>query len=122
MEKLKVNEDIKPYTPEEQDLSPKLYSILTSYLRGRCVGLVRSFSKSKGGFRPWRALVTEYEPASRQRSVAVAQTLASYPSFPSTKSAMENVLDYEALVTPFDKFFWTRLPRRAEERNPHQMR
>ena len=45
VEQLKQNEDIKPYSPEEQDLSVKLYPILTPYLRGRCVGLVRSLGK-----------------------------------------------------------------------------
>ena len=103
VEQLKQSEDIKPYSAEEQDLSVKLYSILTSYLRGRCVGLVRSLAKTKDGFRLWRALVTEYEPASRQRSLAVAQALASYPSFPSSKSAMENILNYEALVAQFEE-------------------
>ena len=102
IEKLKPNEEIKPYSPE-QDLSTKLYSILTSYLRGCCVGLVRSLAKQKDGFRLWRALVTEYEPASRQRSLAVAQALASYPSFPTSKTAMENILNYEALVTQFEE-------------------
>jgi len=86
-EKLKPNEDIKPH---EQDLWMKLHSVLTSYLRGRCAGLVRSVAKQQDGFRLWRALVTEYEPASRQRSLAVAQALASYPSFPSSKTAMEH--------------------------------
>ena len=45
----------------------------------------------------------EYEPASRQRSLAVAQALASYPSFPSSKTAMENILNYKAFVTQFEE-------------------
>ena len=64
IEKLKPAEEIKPYTSDERDLSTKLYAVLTSYLRGRCVGLVRSFSKTKDGFRLWRALVTSGGPAS----------------------------------------------------------
>ena len=39
------------------------------------------WGKNKNGFWLWRALVTEYNPASRQRSLAVAQALASYPNF-----------------------------------------
>lgn len=46
VEQLKQNEDIKPYSPEEQDVSVKFYPILTSYLRGRCVGLVRRLGKT----------------------------------------------------------------------------
>eukprot|EP00435_Cladocopium_sp_Y103_P020525 s4238_g5.t1 len=77
--------------------------VLTSYLRGRCTSLVRSFSRTKDGFRLWRALVAEFEPPSRQRSLAVAQALASYQTFPTSKSALENVLTYEALVQQFEQ-------------------
>eukprot|EP00435_Cladocopium_sp_Y103_P043647 s2238_g12.t1 len=103
VEKLKGGEELKPYSPDEQDLSTKLYAVLTSYLRGRCMSLVRNFAKTKDGFRLWKALVTEFEPPSRQRSLAVAQALASYPSFSSSKSALENVLLYEALVQQFEQ-------------------
>lgn len=103
VEKLKVNEDLKPYSPEGQDLATKLYAVLTSYLRGRCVGLVRSFAKNKDGFRLWRALLAEFEPPSRQRSLAVAQALATYPPFTSGKSTLENILMYESLVQQFEE-------------------
>eukprot|EP00435_Cladocopium_sp_Y103_P023304 s2901_g5.t1 len=103
VEKLKPTEELKPYSPDERDLSTKLYAVLTSYLRGRCVGLVRSFSKTQDGFRLWRALLAEFEPPSRQRSLAVAQALASYPTFSSAKSALENVLMYESLVQTFEE-------------------
>eukprot|EP00435_Cladocopium_sp_Y103_P025443 s995_g6.t1 len=103
VEKLKPSEDLLPYSQDEQDLSTKLYAVLTSYLRGRCVSLVRSFAKSKDGFRLWRALLAEYEPPSRQRSLAVAQALASYPAFSNTKTALENVLMYASLVQTFEE-------------------
>ena len=103
IDKLKPSEDLKPYNADEQELSMKLCSILTPYLKGRCSGLVRSLSKTRDGFRLWRGLQAEFEPASRQRSLAVAQALASYPCFPASKSAMENILSYEALVQQFEK-------------------
>ena len=92
------------------DLSTKLYAVLTSYLRGRCSGLVRSFAKSRDGFRLWRAVIAEYEPPSRQRSLAIAQALASYPSFSSTKTALENVLTYESLVQQFEELSGQQYP------------
>ena len=103
VERLKAGEDLKPYSADERDLATKLCAVLTSYLRGRCVGLVRSFAASKDGFRLWRALVTDFEPPSRQRSLAIAQALAAYPSFDGKKSAMENVLTYESLVQTFEE-------------------
>eukprot|EP00435_Cladocopium_sp_Y103_P058050 s196_g20.t1 len=103
VEKLKPTEELKPYSANERDLSTKLYAVLTSYLRGRCVSLVRSFSRTQDGFRLWRALLAESEPPSRQRSLAVAQALASYPAFSSAKSALENVLTYESLVQTFEE-------------------
>ena len=110
VQKLKPSEDLKPYSPEEMDLSTKLYAVLTSYLRGRRSGLVRSFAKSRDGFRLWRAVIAEYEPPSRQRSLAIAQALASYPSFSSTKTALENVLTYESLVQQFEELSGQQYP------------
>jgi hypothetical protein len=103
IDKLKPSDDLNPYNAEEKELSTKLYSILMSYLKGRCGGLVRSLSKTRDGFRQWHALQAEFKPVSRQRSLAVAQALASYPCFPASKSAMENILSYEALVQQFEE-------------------
>ena len=110
VEKLKANDDLKPYSADEKDLSTKLYAVLTSYLRGRCAGLVRSFSTSRDGFRLWRALVNEFEPPSRQRSLAIAQALATYPTFDNKKSALENVLTYESLVQTFEELSGQKYP------------
>ena len=37
--------DPTKYSQIEKELSAKLYAVLTSYLRGRCVGLVRALQK-----------------------------------------------------------------------------
>ena len=47
IKQLKQNEDIKPFPPEEQVFSVKFYLIPTSYLRGRCVSLVRSLGEKQ---------------------------------------------------------------------------
>ena len=103
IDKLKPSEDLNPCNPKEKELSTKLYSILTSYWKGRCSGLGGSLSKTRDGFRLWCALQAEFEPVSRQRSLAVAQALASYPCFPASKSAVENILSYEALVQQIEE-------------------
>eukprot|EP00435_Cladocopium_sp_Y103_P030748 s1024_g7.t1 len=103
VEKVKAGEELKPHSPDEQDLSTKLYAVLTSYVRGRCMSLVRNFAKTKDGVRLCQRLVTEFEPLSRQTNLAMAQALAFYLSFSSPKSALENVLLYEALVQQFEQ-------------------
>ena len=92
------------YSVDEQGLSNKLYAILTSYLKGsKCLNLVRSEMKHKDGFRLWKQLHQEFLPSTRSRSLALAQALAGYPSFPKEKSVLECILNYEELVAQFEE-------------------
>eukprot|EP00435_Cladocopium_sp_Y103_P025937 s2422_g6.t1 len=88
LEKLSPEEDVPAYSDIEQELSVKLFAILASYLKGKCFSLVKSFCKSRDGFKLWRALIAEFEPSTRQRSLALAQTLSNYPAFVNSKSTM----------------------------------
>ena len=83
------------YTDDEKQLSTRLFSILTSYLRGRCLQLVRSGVDARDGFRLWKEMHREYLPSSRARSLALAQALAAYPAFSKEKTVVESVLNYE---------------------------
>eukprot|EP00435_Cladocopium_sp_Y103_P074378 s47_g48.t1 len=103
LEKLGPEEDVPAYSNIEQELSIKLFAILASYLKGKCFSLVKSFAKSRDGFKLWRALVAEFEPSTRQRSLALAQTLSNYPTFVNSKSTMEQILAYELLVQQFEE-------------------
>ena len=103
LDKLSPTDHIPEYSEVERELSVKLFAILASYLKGRCLSLVKSMAKSKDGFRLWRSLVQEYEPSSRQRSLALAQTLSNYPAFTNAKSIMEQILSYEQLVQQFEE-------------------
>ena len=60
-------------------------------------------AKSKDGFKLRRALLQEYEPSSRQRSLALAQTLSNYPAFSGSKTILEQILSYEQLVQQFEE-------------------
>ena len=51
-----VGQPMRAYNPAETEMSKKLYAILCSYLKGKCVSLVRSLEKTKDGFRLWQAL------------------------------------------------------------------
>ena len=103
IDKLGASEDLPEYAAVDQELSVKLRAILTSYLKGRCTSLVKSMARSKDGFRIWRALQQEYEPSSRQRSLAIAQTLSNFPAFSGSKTLHEHILAYEQLVAQFEE-------------------
>ena len=102
LEKLGPGETIPAYDQADQELSVKLFAILASYLKGRCIGLVKSMAKEKDGFRLWKALLQEFEPTTRQRSLAIAQALSNYPSFVGSKTILEQILAYEQLVQQFE--------------------
>ena len=98
------------YTEDVKQLSTRLFSILTSYLRGRCLQLVRSDVDTRDGFRLWKVMHREYLPSSRARSLALAQALPAYPSISKEKTVMESVLNYEQLVHELEKISGTTYP------------
>ena len=94
---------ISTYDDGQKDLAHKLYAVLTSYLRGRSSHIIKAFAKSRDGFAIWFQLMKEFEPTSRQRSLALAQALASYPVFSKDKSCLESILVYEQTVQQFEE-------------------
>lgn len=82
--------DVSAFTTEEKELSTKLYTVLSTYLKGRCLNIVKSGMKAKNEFLRWRQLDKEFLPSTRQRSSALAHTLASYPTFAKEKSSLES--------------------------------
>ena len=101
---------ISTYDDGQKELAHKLYAVLTSYLRGRCSHIIKAFAKSRDGFAIWFQLMKEFEPTSRQRSLALAQALASYPVFSKDKSCLESVLVYEQTVQQFEESSSTTYP------------
>ena len=101
---------ISTYDDGQKELAHKLYAVLTSYLRGRCSHIIKAFAKSRDGFAIWFQLMKEFEPTSRQRSLALAQALASYPVFSKDKSCLESILVYEQTVQQFEESSSTTYP------------
>jgi hypothetical protein len=91
------------YNADERAMSQKLYAVLTPYLRGRCAHLVR--------FRLWFTLNREFMPSTRQRSLALAQALGSYPCFNKDRSVLESILNYEQLVLEYEQASGTTYPK-----------
>ena len=82
-------------------LSVRLYAVLTSYLRGSALQLSRSMSSSKNGLQLWKVLVNQYAPATKQRSLAISQAIATYPGFTRDKTFAESIAGLEQLVNEY---------------------
>ena len=95
--------DTSSFTTEEKELSTKLYTVLATYLKGRCFNMVKAGMKAKNGFLLWRQLHEEFLPSTRQRTLALAQALSAYPTFPKEKSSLECVLAFEQMVQQFEE-------------------
>jgi len=95
--------DSSTLTTEEKELSAKLYTVLLTYLKGRCFNMVKEGMKAKNEFLLWRQLYREFLPCTRQRSLALAQALSPYPLFPKEKSSLGCVLGFEQMVQQFEE-------------------
>ena len=71
---------------DEEVLSSEFHSILVSHFRGGCTQLARAGMRERNGLQLWRDLRRECMPTTRQPGLALAQALATYPSFNSQKS------------------------------------
>ena len=103
-------EALRDFTTEEKELSTKLYTVLATYLKGRCFNMVKAGMKAKNGFLLWRQLHKEFLPSTRQRSLALAQALSAYPTFPKEKSSLECVLAFEQMVQQFEESSMSNYP------------
>ena len=65
--------------------------------------MVRANQQAKDGFKLWFQMCREFLPATRQRSLALAQTLGQYPNFNQKLSMMENILQFEQLVMQYEQ-------------------
>ena len=114
MEQLDTVPSMSDYSTEEQTLSVKLFSILTSYMRGKCLNMVQADKSSQDGFKLWKGLRQEFLRSTRSRPLAVAQALASYPASPKHKSVLECIVQYERWVQEFETLSSTTYPRELQ--------
>ena len=83
-----------------KELSVRLHAILTSYLRGSPLQLTRLGDRN--GFKVWRDLFQVFMPSTRQRSLGLAQTLATYPAFPANKPMLESIINFERIAEEYE--------------------
>lgn len=75
---------MKLYNQKECELSTKLFAIHTSYLKGKCLNLVKSLAKSRDGFQLGRELHKEFEPSTRQSVLAYEQLVSQFEGLSAT--------------------------------------
>ena len=96
-----ANLNVEDYAEPTRQRPRKLFSILCSYVKNRPLRLVRSV-ENNDGFKAWQALCRELQPSTRQRSLALAQTILSFPPFEKGKT-LENLLAFEKLVEDYER-------------------
>ncbi len=101
---------ITTYDAPETELAHKLYAVLRSFLPGKCPHFIKSLAKSRNGFAIWHQLMKEFEPTSRQSSLALAQAVASYPVFAKDRSCLESILVYAQTAQQFEESSSTTYP------------
>ena len=97
------------YEPDTRARALRLYSVLASYLKGRPLKLLKSVVNGDG-FRVWRQLTEELQPASRPRALALAQALVKFPPLKEGGSVLEYTLLYEKLIAEYEKVSSTKYP------------
>ena len=93
-----------------QDLAAKLYSILSSYLQGPALQVVRAHSDQRNGFAVWHRLKQLYAPRARPRALAIGQAIMQHPSFSTQRSMLENLLHFDALLDQYELAAGHRMP------------
>ena len=87
---------------DEQNRGRFMYSLLSTLLQGRPLGLVRSVENSNG-FEALRQLLQNCQPRARNRTMAMLQSLMAYPAFNMQSSIMAQVVRLEESFQQFEK-------------------
>ena len=76
VEAVDIVEPLGTLEPQDRELGVKLYSILSSYLRGPALQVARSCSDDRNGFAVWHKLKNLYAP----RLQSTSQSSCNWPS------------------------------------------
>lgn len=93
-----------------KELGSKLYSIMSSYLRGPALQLVRAHQHDRNGFAVWHRLKSLYAPRARPRALAIGQAIMQHPAFNQQKSMLENLLQLDSLLDQYETASGARMP------------
>ena len=83
--------NIDTYSDAGKKRAYRLYSILSSYLKGRPLRLLKAVT-NRDGLLVWQRLHHELKPSTRSRELALAEALVSFPPLQAGSSLLEYVL------------------------------
>ena len=110
VEQLETMTDMATLDAPVQELAMKLYSILSSYLQGPALQIVRAHATQRNGFAVWHRLKQLYAPRARPRALAIGQAIMQHPAFAPQRSMMENLLQFDALLDQYELAAGHRMP------------
>ena len=110
VEQLETMTDMATLDTPVQELAMKLYSILSSYLQGPALQIVRAHSSQRNGFAVWHRLKQLYAPRARPRALAIGQAIMQHPSFPQQRTMVENLLHFDMLLDQYELAAGHRMP------------
>ena len=87
--------------PNVRPQSERLYSLLTGLMKQRPLRLVRGVS-SQNGLEAWRILTSDLQPKTRQRSLALIQSLNKV-KFDMNKTVTEQLPQYDLMVREYER-------------------
>ena len=93
--------NIDTYSDAGKKRAYRLYSILSSYLKGRPLRLLKAVT-NRDGLLVWQRLHQELKPSTRSRELALAEALVSFPPLQAGSSLLEYVLVYERLIREYE--------------------
>ena len=86
---------------EAREASRRLYSVLSSYTKGRPFRVVKHVQE-QNGMEAYRMLMKEYQPVNRARSLELFHNVLNY-RFVKEKGIAENILEYEEKIELYEK-------------------
>ena len=86
---------------DRQDRSEKLFSLLSTLLRNRPLQLLRGVADNNG-YEAWRILYKDMQPPTRQRSLALVQSLNKL-NFETNKTTSEQLPQFELMIREYER-------------------
>ena len=93
---------------DRQDRSEKLFSLLSTLLRNRPLQLLRGVADNNG-YEAWRVLYRDMQPPTRQRSLALVQSLNRL-KFEAGRTITEQLPQFELLIREYERTSRTTYP------------
>ena len=98
----KVAIELAKLNGEEKSRALRLYSVFTSVLRGKPLGLLRQ-QEDRNVLEVYRQLLQQFQPSSKSRALSLLSAYMQAPMFVKEKRLHEQVLGLERLRSEYQK-------------------